>query len=550
MATKPPTNPEPQKGLKAFSINALDKRGASACAKLKKERPRAAAFAIVESSVPANVDAHTAAYNYLIQALESDSMPGFARPDTTPGASTFKTIGTSTQPLTRSTIVQFRQYVDKVPVYSSYVAVELDANNELLSIQSSLGGPTGGGPLAKLSPAAALAIAAKAAGRGLKAPLSPARLYHHYSPRKDWRLAYIIEDMPVKKGKTGASVRDYVIDANRGTVIAELNRHPSVVTSAEDDLGNTVAINVMAEGGVRRMRDDTLNIETYDFSFRNPDPFTGDQAHLLPGDIVTDADGVFEPGAVSAHANAAVVANFLRNAVKRNNIDGRGGLLISSVHAVDVDPNNPNPADPQVWLNAFWNNRQMVYGQIRDENGVLRTLATHLDVVGHEMFHGVTGFTARLEYQGESGALNESYSDIFGVIIANSGEADLTKWDWRIGNGLRPDGSALRDMSQKKTIADFDHGGRDHGMVHKNSQIHNFAFFSVATQAAAGNLVFTKEDLIAIFYSTLTGRLTQQSGFSDSRNGAINAVNTLFRDSPDREAKAAAVAAGFRAAGI
>ena len=62
--------------------------------------------------------------------------------------------------------------------------------------------------------------------------------------------------------------------------------------------------------------------------------------------------------------------------------------------------------------------------------------------------------------------------------------------------------------------------------------------------------MFTKEDLIAIFYSTLTGRLTQQSGFSDSKNGAINAVNTLFRDSPDREAKAAAVATGFRAAGI
>ena len=124
---------------------------------------------------------------------------------------------------------------------------------------------------------------------------------------------------------------------------------------------------------------------------------------------------------MSAHANASMVATFLRDVLKRNNIDNMGGR-------VDLDRQlrgeafRAPPKNSKVWLNAFWDGKQMVYGQAMF-GGKLRSLSSSLDVVAHELFHGVTGGTARLVYQGESGALNESYSDIFGVLVSNLARA-------------------------------------------------------------------------------------------------------------------------------
>ena len=66
----------------------------------------------------------------------------------------------------------------------------------------------------------------------------------------------------------------------------------------------------------------------------------------------------------------------------------------------------------------------------------LRSLAVNLDVVGHEMFHGVTDGKSRLEYQDESGALNESYSDLFGILISNFDKPNIKDWDWQVGENL------------------------------------------------------------------------------------------------------------------
>src|SRR5258708_32767468 len=85
----------------------------------------------------------------------------------------------------------------------------------------------------------------------------------------------------------------------------------------------------------------------------------------------------------------------------------------------------------------------MLYGQA-PLDGRVKPLASSLDVVAHELFHGVTGHTARLIYQGETGALNESYSDIFGTIISNRAEPNIAKWDWLIGDGISRGIQALR----------------------------------------------------------------------------------------------------------
>ena len=114
-------------------------------------------------------------------------------------------------------------------------------------------------------------------------------------------------------------------------------------------------------------------------------------------------------------------------------------------------------------MNAFWDGVQMLYGQ-ELVDGKLRSLASALSVVAHELFHGVTGATARLIYLGETGALNESYSDIFGTLIANGARPDIAKWDWEVGCGV-----AIRDMQdptrrrQPKLMKNFIDAAADPG---------------------------------------------------------------------------------------
>jgi Zn-dependent metalloprotease len=139
----------------------------------------------------------------------------------------------------------------------------------------------------------------------------------------------------------------------------------------------------------------------------------------------------------------------------------------------------------------------MIYGQAMFDNK-LRSLASSLDIVAHELFHGVTAATARLIYQDEPGALNESYSDIFGALISNSAQPE------------------------------------------------------VMTARAGDGFLFKPEELAAMFYVALTQQLSRVSTFSDSRRGVVIATRSLFRKLPqaDIDALAAAVEAGFDAAGI
>jgi bacillolysin/neutral peptidase B len=256
------------------------------------------------------------------------------------------------------------------------------------------------------------------------------------------------------------------------------------------------------------------------------------------------------------------VSDFLRNELRRNNIDDRGGAMISTINCV-VAAKSPGPKQ---WHNAYWTpaGGQMVYGQALD-GGVLRSLSVNLDIVAHEIFHGVTDRTARLEYAVQSGAMNESYSDIFGVLVSNLGRRDPRKpsWDWEVGEGVLPGGLPLRDLSDPTRFGQPDHlrdfvvrpntQAGDWGGVHKNSGIHNKAAFNLLTaETAAGKLALTPREVAAVFYLALTQRLSRTSQFLDSRVGVVVSARTLFRARPpaERARKIAAIEASFDAVGI
>jgi Zn-dependent metalloprotease len=189
-------------------------------------------------------------------------------------------------------------------------------------------------------------------------------------------------------------------------------------------------------------------------------------------------------------------------------------------------------------------------------------MSVALDVVGHEMFHGVTDMTSRLEYAFQSGALNESYSDIFGIIIANQPVADTRTWKWQIGAGLRANGQPFRDMSDPTLHGQPAHmrgfkmlpntRAGDNGGVHTNSGIHNKAAFNILTAVNGGALVFKPEEVAAFFYLAVTQRLSRTSQFTDSRTAVLDSARTLFRNlaPPALDEKISAIEAGFTAVGI
>lgn len=248
-----------------------------------------------------------------------------------------------------------------------------------------------------------------------------------------------------------------------------------------------------------------------------------------------------------AYDHSGATYDFFQAVFGRNSIDGRGMRLDSTVHyGVDYD-------------NAFWNGQQMVYG---DGDGQLFNRFTKcLDVVGHELTHGITQYTARLEYQDQPGALNESMSDVFGALLKQyvAGQS-AEQADWLIGAGLLKPAAgsvrtALRSMKAPGTayddpligrdpqpahMRDYYAGAEDNGGVHINSGIPNHAFYRAA-MALGGN---AWEVAGKIWYEVLTTRLGPTSDF------AFAAQATREVAKAHGKAAAAAVDAGWKAVGL
>jgi len=228
----------------------------------------------------------------------------------------------------------------------------------------------------------------------------------------------------------------------------------------------------------------------------------------LPGDVVRSAG---EPASgdpsVDQAADGVTAALAMYDEVfGRTSYDGNGAQVVVTVHY------------EQNYDNAFWNGTQLVFGD--GDGKVFRSFTEPVDVLGHEFTHAVTQFSANLTYQGQSGALNESVSDCFGMCLKQrllGQTADQA--DWLVGAGIFLPGiraRALRDMAAPGTayddptlgqdpqvgdMADFVDTTDDNGGVHTNSGIPNRAFYLAAT-AIGGD---TWEGVGQIWYAALTG---------------------------------------------
>jgi bacillolysin len=301
-----------------------------------------------------------------------------------------------------------------------------------------------------------------------------------------------------------------------------------VTAKGTDYDGAAVALNAYqrADGKVE-LRDRTQSmyaetggeILTYDAQRGDVKNFQG----VLPeGTPLASADSTEFPaaatdtGAVDAHANAAKVYAFYKKQFQRDGIDGKGGTMRSVVNVTSNGIAYPN---------AFWDGTKMVYGNI---NGAPASVG--LDVVGHEMTHGITEHTAGLLYVSQSGALNEAISDYFGeaMEVDDEGLAMNDPMAGLIGEDLcghdeDPADCALRDLSDgRRADKDFLNIplANDNGGVHSNSTIIGGAMWDMRKS-------LNKKFADNVIYTAALENFTPWTDFLQARYGIVDAARRL-----------------------
>ena len=314
------------------------------------------------------------------------------------------------------------------------------------------------------------------------------------------------------------------VSARDGRVLFEDSRihHADEPIAAVSDYNGTVQITADNTGSGYRLRQSTSGggVETY--SLRNGTSYSG-AVDVADAGTPFDSDGT----AVQAHYGAEQTWDYFNAAHGRNSYDGNGAKLLSYVHY------------SRDYVNAFWDGSRMTYG---DGDGTSYGPLTSLDIAGHEMTHGVTEYAAGLVYRNESGALNESFSDIFGEMVEYHATGAN---DWQMGTDIGIGGSgAIRSMNNPNAYGDPDtYGGTnyytgsgDNGGVHINSGVQNRWFYVLAVGASGTNdlgdaysvTAIGRAKAAAIAYRNLAVYLGANSNYAAARAGAIQAARDLY----------------------
>ena len=267
---------------------------------------------------------------------------------------------------------------------------------------------------------------------------------------------------------------------------------------------------------------------------------TGNGGTTLPGSYVTDVDNNFTAStaraAVDAHYGAVTTYDYFLNTHARDSYDGAQATITSTVN------------HQQNYNNAFWNGQQMVYG---DGDGQTFIPLVSLDIAAHELSHAVTGTSAGLIYQNESGALNEAFSDIMAVMVDRD--------DFLIGEDAYTPGTggdALRYLDNPTAGDQPDHysdryqGSQDNGGVHINSGIANkqaYLLIAGGTHRGVSVAAIGRAKTEKIWYRALTSYFTSSTNFSGARQGTLSATADLYGST---SAEYAAVQNAWAAVGV
>jgi bacillolysin len=361
--------------------------------------------------------------------------------------------------------------------------------------------------------------------------------------------------------------RSYIyVDAHTGEVVLRdaIIKHAGATGSFATAYSGTRSVATETTSGGYRLREYTrgLGIETY--NCRKGNSYTAAIDFKDANNNWTAAEynnANYDNVAGDAHFGAQATYDYWKTVHARNSFDNAGAKIKSYVHFDDT------PSTTAGFENAYWNGSVMTYG---DGASRFKPLAS-LDVCGHEIGHAVCEKTANLTYSGESGALNEGFSDCWGASIEKFtvDRLGLTgKSTWDIGEEIMKAGGALRSMSNPNlygqpayykgngwvsttnTAASNDYGG-----VHTNSGVLNYWYYLVAVGKSGtneGGNAFAVAgigltDAAKILYRTESVYLSPSSNYAAARTYSIQAAADLFGAT---SAQAQAVTNAWYAVGV
>ena len=404
-----------------------------------------------------------------------------------------------------------------------------------------------------LSAEEARAIVERRSGASLGASRRPELviLPHEGSFRLTWRL----------RAAAGSDVRQYFVDARDGSIVLEYSdRRTQVpqtsVGGARGVLGDVKKISV-TPGGAGFVASDDLrppSLRTYDMrgDWIRVIEYLNGNITLSQGDLASDSDNEWTDGAVAdAHVYTGWTYDYFSKRFNRAGLDNANIPIVNLVHPVRRDEVfELAETVPDFFINAFYaGDGVMVYGVglppgVTLGGQVWDFLSGSLDVVAHELTHGVTEYSSNLIYRNESGALNESFSDMMAsgaeFFFQRTGNASMQA-DYLLAEDIiRPGG--LRSMANPGAFGDPDHysrrftGADDNGGVHVNSGIPNQAFYLAIEGGAnrtsgltvqgvgAGN----REQIERVFYRAFTQMLPADATFAVARAATVQAARDLY----------------------
>jgi bacillolysin len=376
---------------------------------------------------------------------------------------------------------------------------------------------------------------------------------------------------------SGADLRRYFIDARSGRVVFELSemQRQTAVGRGHGVLGDEKKISTRPSGGTFQTWDelrppDILSLDMRGNVFRTIDIING--APVFISDLATDADNDWTDGAiVDAHVYSGWTNDYYFKRHNRSGLDNRNIRIHNLVHPVrrqDIFTQDDDIVGTFYLNAAYFGDGIMMYGEGLPAGLVLSTgqtvdyFSVALDIVAHELTHGVTDYSSRLIYQNESGALNEAFSDIMAIGVEfffQTPGGGLRQADYSIGeDAIRPGG--IRSAANPSLFGDLDHysrrftGPEDNGGVHTNSGIANHAFYlaieggvnrtsGLSVQGVGGP---NREQIERVFYRAFTQMLPANATFSTARAATIQAARDLFGagSAPERAVTQAWTAVG------
>jgi thermolysin len=369
-------------------------------------------------------------------------------------------------------------------------------------------------------------------------------------------------------------VRQYFFDARSGEVLLEYRDiHTQTAGAGTGVLGDRKKVSVTPSGGQWQTKDQLRPpvIATYDFGFDVNRLIRflnagGRPSDLTDADLGSDADNVWTDGAlVDAHVYAGYTYDYYFERFGRRGLDDANIPIRSITHALrreDWRLYHPDTVD-LFFLNAFYLGQGvMYYGDGLPANVTLygkrwNYFAGALDVVAHELSHGVIDYTSRLIYSFQSGALSEAFCDIMATSVEFYAQPE--KADYLAGEDVvRP--GAVRSLANPRSfgdpahIADAYHGPADNGGVHINSTIVSHAFYLAIEggESAYGDRVRgvgggNRQQIERVFYRAFTTLLPPHADFVDARDATIQAARELY---PDDAAVERAIVEAWAAVGL